>query len=200
MTSINRFLLSCFALSLAACQTLPPVVLEPSLQTATELGQERPNNIAVLSVEDVTPSRSISAHAKGLRRRICRALAAERGYAPLAPDVVDARMRRAASGSVVDADFLRNLAKSYPEADALLGLRIVTWDQASIMEDARVSFLAEVQMLSRKTGKLLWGGELRGSVKAGGAGPAPLQRAAREAAAAEDFAVALIGQLPAREF
>lgn len=194
-----RIVIPGLALALTACQAKPPQ-LYPSLEASTELLAANPSDIAVLPVEDATEERTAKAMLGLIRTEIALALV-QRMYSPLAPAAVDevlaAQPTAAPTTSVVDAAWLHSVGGKFGE-DATLALRITQWDATSLMATGRVRFAVDVSLMAPGGTSPLWGGELRGEVKAGGEGPAPRDRAGRSRAAAVQFAAELIRLMPRR--
>lgn len=184
---------------LAACQVRPPVETTSSLRVAPDLELLRPSDIAVLPIEDATRGATFEQWSDVLRQSVARSLV-QRYYSPLANTMVDrALVARASSsrGSPVDASYVNGLSGVFEE-DAILGVRVLEWDDRKIMQDQRARFAVDVMLVARDGNRVLWSGRLDGEVKAGGDGPAPLGRSARTRSAVELMAQVVIGELPAR--
>lgn len=183
------------AVVLTACRT-PQARVYPSLVATPELAATSPADIAVMPVVDATPDHVAGHILEPLRDEVARALVS-RLYTPLANDKVDAALRKKAAASAADASAPSSTGAGFGE-DATLSIRITRWDQSALMARAWASFTVDVALVSSTTGATLWSGSVRGDVKAGGEGPAPLDRASRERSAAAEVARALIGRLPKR--
>ena len=68
--------------------------------------------------------------------------------------------------------------------DAMLAVRVDSWDESRLLSDMRVSFRLQAALVA-SDGELLWSGGLSGEVKAGGLGPAPRDRDAMARSCAE---------------
>lgn len=188
---------------LGACRSTMPSDLRRALVVSPSLAAQQPADIAVLPIQDGTPGRVLEPHYQVLRKQIAAALAKQL-YSPLAPRHVDERLGGGAASAgagrievaAVDASFVKGIAGRCDE-DAVLGVRVTRWDEASIMENARVHVSAEVLMVGRE-GAVLWSGTVQGWVKSGGDGPAPIARQARTVSALQVFADSLIAELPQR--
>lgn len=198
--NIPRTVIVLAAAALAACQTPATKITADSLDVSTDLYAVNPSDIAVLPVEDATPDQAASAVVDQIRSEISQALV-HRLYAPLSSKKVDEALAEAGADkstvSVTDAGWLKSIAGKCGE-DATLSVRITEWDRSSLMSNGRVRFTADVSMMSEKSPNPLWSGLFKGEVKAGGSGPAPMDRAARENSAASELAEALIKRLPRR--
>ena len=186
-------------LLLAACQTMPPATLHSSLRVWPELDELKPADIAILPVEDATPSKVVTPHLDAMRAHLAAALI-ERHYSPLSQNLIDLRLRETGAqigSSPVDAAHQRSVAGRFGE-DALLGVTLLNWDESALMNNATVTFTARVSMLHSATEKVLWSGTIDGIVRSGGDGVAPQRRADRASSAVQVFADALIGELPQR--
>lgn len=186
---------------LAACINTPASDVQSSLNAAPELYSSHPTNVAILPVEDATPDRRATPHLDQMRSAVARSLVRQL-YSPLGPRAVDAPLATEASAqqkpmSVTNAATLQRVAGKFNE-DAILGVRVDSWDESSLMADNKVRFSADVALIDSKTKKMLWSGHLNGMVKAGGFGPAPLDRDEKARSAVEEFGWALVQRLPSR--
>lgn len=187
------------ALTPSACQTEPARQISSGLRLTPAFEEVRPSQIAIVGIEDGTPERSFLPLVDTLRVAVERELA-ERGYAPLAPAYIDAKLRaigKLGTGSPLDADWLGGLRNAFQE-DAVLGIRVVEWDPRRVVETRRVEFAVDVLMLATESGQTLWSGRLEGNVKAGGEGASPLTRTQQIDSAAQVLADALVDELPIR--
>ena len=127
-------------LVVAACQTPEPVRLASSIQTSPLLAEVSPSDIAVLPIEDATPERAFQPYAETLRKEIAKSLV-HKLYSPLSMRLVDAQLARTRgpelTDSVVEASFLVDVAGEFKE-DALLGVRVVRWNDSGIMNTGRI--------------------------------------------------------------
>ncbi len=173
-----------FAL-LAACKTTPPLTTTPSFVTYPALSTRNPNDIAVLPVEDGTPSLDVSRHLEFMRQVLQRGLPS-RLYAPVSSQIVDAALlheRPAAGETLLTPTYLKRVAGKAAD-DAALAVRVDSWDESRLLSDMKVSFRLEAALMA-SDGELLWHGGLSGTVKAGGLGPAPRDRDAMARSCAE---------------
>ena len=183
---------------LAACQAPVPLRTTPSFTTSTELALRKPNDIAVLAVEDGTPNGAAARHLDFMRQVLQRRLP-ERRYAPLSAQVVDAALRDfhpGAGETLLTPAYLKRAAGHAAE-DALLAVRIDQWDEGALLTELRVPFQFQAALVGND-GVLLWSGTLRGDVKAGGAGPAPRDRDAMARSCVELALTELLNHLQSR--
>lgn len=197
---IGRRLAVFLALVVPACVPLPPAAVNSSLQPSEALRSANPANVAVVPVEDATTSGNAHEVLETMRQEICAALI-QRRYAPLSSRVVDPVVREhtvgLANASLTRPEVLARVT-GFLNEDAVLAVRITTWDESRIMSTARVRFAAEATMLSTAQKSVLWGGTLDGEIKAGQASAAPRYRDERVLDVARQIARALISQLPER--
>ncbi|MGE3171766.1 MAG: hypothetical protein AB7O97_04015 [Planctomycetota bacterium] len=157
----------------AGCKTLPPVTTTPSFVTYPALATHNPADIAVLPIEDGTPDRTAARHLEFMRQVVQRRLP-ERLYSPLTSTHVDAALMRNGPGpgeTTMTPAYLKRVAGKATE-DALLAVRVDLWDESRLLSDKRVEFRIEAALMAND-GELLWSGNLAGTAKAGGLGPAP---------------------------
>lgn len=197
----NRLTIPVLAVLLAGCMNPQPADVQSSLNVAPELYSANPTNVAVLPVEDASPDRRAVPHLERIRTELARALVRQL-YSPFSARAVDGPLANEAvaigkDGGVTNASFLQRLAGKFGE-DAMLGVKVDSWDESSLMADNKVRFSADVAMLDSKTKRMLWSGHLNGVVKAGGFGPAPLDRDEKAKSAAAEFAWQVIQRLPSR--
>jgi hypothetical protein len=170
------------------------------LQLAPEFHEVNPAVVAVVPVEDATAHGSARHLVDTIRQELMQGLV-YRHYSPLSVKVIDPVVREKTSG-IANASLVRpetlGLVAGHCAEDALLAVQISSWDESSLMTDARVKFSATVTMLASKTRKVLWSGSVDGSIKAGGTGPAPLYREDRSVDAARRFARDVANLLPPR--
>ncbi len=185
-------------LGLSACATQMSEV-RSSLIHSPELRNQRPNDIAVLPIEDRTADKKVSRLLSFMRAEIRRRLPLRR-YAPLTSQAVDAAFGEhlpVDGSSIIDAAVLGKLAGK-AEEDAVLAIQINRWDESSLRASGVVRFAAEITLLSSSDRRPLWSGGLEGHVKAGGLRPAPLDPRDRAKAAVSEFATQLLDRLPRR--
>lgn len=184
--------------ALCACVQRPPADVQSSVIAAPDLYTVNPADIAVMPVEDATPDRRVTPHLDLIRQEVAKSLVG-RLYSPLTARAVDAQLATdPLRGTVTDATLLGKVAGRFGE-DAVLGLRITQWDESKIMATNRIQFSADVTMVDAKGKRTLWSGNFTGDVKAGGSGPAPLDRDEKVRSAAIGFAQELISRLPSRK-
>lgn len=186
-------------LSFAACQTGPAIQVSSGLRLAPAFTAAPPSQIAILPVEDGTAGAALGDLAERLRTSFQRELAL-RAYSPIAPSYVDQRLEavgKAGAGSPVDPTFVGALKGGFQE-EALVGFRVLRWDDSRIVETRRAQFSLEVLMIGASTGETLWSGQIGGAVKAGGEGASPLTRARQIEAAIDEVARVLASELPVR--
>jgi hypothetical protein len=184
----------------AACDTKPPADVQSSLSTSPDFHVANPTDIAVLPVEDSTPDRRAAPHLDTIRSELVLALVRQR-YSPLAVRAVDGQFAAEAASikkaGVTAPASLQRVAGKFGE-DAVLGVRVDSWDESSLSVDNELRFSSDVALLDSKSKKMLWSGHLNGRVKAGGFGPAPLDPEEKARSAAREFAAALIERMPRR--
>ena len=193
--------ISVLTLCFAGCMNPQPADVQSSLSASPELYATNPTNIAVLPVEDASPDRRANPHLAHIRDELARALVRQ-SYSPFSARAVDGPLANEAialnkDGGVTNASLLQRLAGKFGE-DAVLGVKIDSWDESSLMADNKVRFSSDVALLDSKGKRMLWSGHVNGEVKAGGFGPAPLDRDEKSRSAAAEFAWALIQRLPSR--
>ena len=189
-------------LGLPACVMpgLPPI--EDSLVRSAELGKVNPTSIAVLEVEDRTNGDFVKPLLETMRKQLGASLI-DRYYSPLTSTYVDTRMQRAVQnassgrGSTIETEFLASLAGQANE-DAILAVQVTHWDQSSLLVSNEVQFVAKVTMFASEKKIVLWSGDMRGVVVAGGTAAAPRDPAARAEAAARELIKELLNRLPKR--
>jgi hypothetical protein len=192
--------LSLLGLSACVMPGLPPI--EDSLVRSAELGKVNPTSIAVLEVEDRTNGEFVKPLLETMRRQLGVSLI-DRYYSPLTSTYVDSRMQRAvqnaASGRVssIETEFLASLAGQANE-DAILAVQVTHWDQSSLLVSNQVHFVAKVTMFASAKKIVLWSGDMRGVVVAGGTGAAPRDPVARAESAARELIKELLNRLPKR--
>ena len=192
--------LSLLGLSGCVMPGLPPI--EDSLVRSAELGKVNPTSIAVLEVEDRTNGEFVKPLLETMRRQVGVSLI-DRYYSPLTSTYVDSRMQRAvqnaASGRVssIETEFLASLAGQANE-DAILAVQVTHWDQSSLLVSNQVHFVAKVTMFASAKKIVLWSGDMRGVVVAGGTGAAPRDPVARAESAARELIKELLNRLPKR--
>lgn len=186
-------------LCLAACQTTPPVDVQPEFTTQVALAQINPRDVAVLPVEDASPGQAAGPLLEQMREDM-EANLVQRRYSPLNTPFVDAAAdgRAEGSGSILAADYLSRVAEGFDGDTAVLALRLNRWDESGLLSRARVGFTAEAVLVAGSSGTVLWSGQLSGSIKAGGEGPAPLDPVERSRSVATLFIQQLILNLPMR--
>ena len=81
-------------------------------------------------------------------------------------------VRPADGQTVLTPGFLEAAAGKAAE-DALLAVRVDTWDENRLLADRIVTFQFQSALVAND-GELLWSGTRSGQVKAGGAGAAPV--------------------------
>ena len=192
----------CFAaaglLVLAGCRTPNPVVVDASFTTSPDYTSRSPAVLATLPIEDGTNGGDIARHLSFLRHEINRQLP-DRRYSPVSESWSDASLRGAAAPageSILVPARLAELAKSSSE-DAVLAVRVAEWDEHALMTNRRVRFRFEAAMVAND-GAALWSGSIQGTVKAGGAGPAPIGRDASARSCIELAVRELMMRLPER--
>lgn len=188
---------SVLALSIAgACRTFPPVDVIPSVSTGPALAAVNPMEVAILPVLDNTVADSASWLLDDMRHQAQRAVV-DRSYTALGLAHVDTRLVGEGAGwSPRDQSLVRLCGRF--EEDAILGITVNVWDEAEIMRTARVRFALEAQLVGGSESQVLWNGRLEGSIKAGGAGPAPFDRQDRARDVAARAVAELVALLPAR--
>jgi hypothetical protein len=192
------------ALLLWACQSAPPVLVQPSFTTAPALLIRRPADIAVLPVEDASPGGAADRHLTFLRQEIMRQLV-DRRYTPLTAGVVDAAMKgnadiaaaRASGASILEPATLKKLA-GHSSEDALLVLRLDQWDESNLLSSKKLYFRCQAALVAND-GQQLWFGTLGGEIKAGGAGAAPRELDSMARNCGEMLVHELLLQLPMRQ-
>lgn len=181
---MRSFALVLFAL-FAACKTPPPLTTTPSFVTYPALSTRNPNDIAVLPIEDGTPNLAATRHLEFMRQVLQRGLPT-RLYAPVSSQVVDAALLHSEPGpgeTRMTQAYLKRVAGKAAE-DAMLAVRLDSWDESRLLSDMRLSFQLQAVLVAND-GEVLWSGNLGGTVKAGGLGPAPRDRDAMARSCAE---------------
>lgn len=184
------------ALMLVACQAPNPVRTQPSFRTTPALAVRNPIDIAVLPLEDGTPSGAAVRHLVIMRQTLERQLP-ERLYSPLTASWVDARLashRRNPGETLLSPSWLKRIAGQAGE-DAALAVRVERWDEGNLLSDRKVRFQFEAVLIAAD-GEVLWSGTLTGEVKAGGVGAAPRDRDGMARSCAELALTELLQQLP----
>jgi hypothetical protein len=184
-------------LGLAACSVSAPI--QERIHRDPGLLDSKTTDIAVLKIEDATAGNLAGPVVESMRAAIEKALI-DRYYTPLRSIHVDAHIRDAVApgGSIVEATFLKSIAKK-AEEDAILAVRIKRWDQGTLLLNNRVAFDAQVVLFGSKAGKVLWSLDIWGEVVAGGGKAAPQDPARRAEAAAKEFAKEITDRLPERK-
>ena len=172
--------------ALAGCKVPAPVRVEANFVAAPALVDQSPADIAVLPIEDRTQSDELAPHLTFLRQEVMRQLV-DRRFVPMTAEYVDAHSPVPAGESVLEPATLSRLAGQ--DNDAVLGLVVNEWDESRLLSHRKVRFQFEAAMVAAD-GEQLWSGTIQGSVKAGGAGAAPLDR---------DAAARSCGKLAVRE-
>jgi len=189
--------ISCLLL-FSGCQIQQPVRVDASFNTAPALATRGPSDIAVLPIEDGTKDHAVERHLTFLRQEVMRQLP-DRLFTPLRSEIVDASLRSEAAPigeSMLTPATLQRIAGRVRE-DALLAIRVDTWDESSLMTNRRVKFALQAALVG-SDGQQLWSGSLKGDVKAGGAGAAPLGRDSAARSCAELAVRELLLNLPRR--
>ena len=198
----SKHLAALSLLGLSAClmPELPPI--EDSLIRSAQLSTVNPSSIAVLAVEDRTGGEMVTPLLESMRHQLGMSLI-DRHYSPLNSVYVDGRMRRAVqnassgSHSTIETDYLASLAGQADE-DAILAVQVSHWDQAGLLVNNQVSFVAKVTLFGSADKTVLWSGDIRGTVVAGGTGAAPRDPEERAQAAAREMVKELLNRLPRR--
>ncbi|MCC6670061.1 MAG: hypothetical protein IT458_03310 [Planctomycetes bacterium] len=197
MRLLARSLLALVPMLLLACAMRPPAEVQAALSVSPDLAAQSPSDVAVMPVQDATTERRAQPYVEEIREELARTLVRRR-YAPLAARLVDAALSgQPKAASVTDVAVLSSHVGRFSE-DAILGVRIQWWDETQIMATGRLRLTADVTMISSKDRKVLWSGSFSADVKAGGEGPAPLDRVERIRDASLRFSQQLGEQLPAR--
>jgi hypothetical protein len=199
-SSLRHRLIAVLGLSLlAACQTPEPIKVTGNFTSAPALAARSPSDIAVLPVENGTADGAVQRHLVFLRQEIMRQLP-DRLYAPLTATSVDAALRGAAgvpSGSMLVPATLQAMAKQAP-GDGVLAVRVGRWDEARLLADRYLVFQFQAVLMAGD-GTQMWSGTIDGEVKAGGAGPAPLDRDGMARSCGELAVREMLLQLPLRQ-
>lgn len=182
----------------AACQSAPLPEVRASFVTSPMLAVRKPADIAVLRIEDGTPTRSAERHLDAMRELLVQRLP-DRRYSPLAATAVDASLRGmspAAGETVQSPAFLRRIAGKATE-DAVLVVRVEQWSEDRLMIDRTCQFRLQAAMVATD-GEVLWNGWMQGAVKAGGMGAAPLGKDAMARSCVDLVIQELVSQLTPR--
>lgn len=182
-----------------ACQTPPPVVVNGAFTPTPAFATRSPANVAVLPVEDGTQNGGAGRHLVFMRQEVMRQIV-DRLYAPLTPNAVDEALRSAqkpAPGESVLAPANMQKMAGHAHEDAIFAVRVDRWDEGRIATDNKVSFQFQAALVG-SDGVPLWSGTLQGEVKAGGAGPAPLDRDGKARSCATLAIHELLQRLPKR--
>lgn len=165
------------AFAATACQTTDPVLVDATLAPTEAFATHSPADIAVLPVEDGTPDGAVQRHLVFLRQEVMRQLP-DRRFSPITSATVDAGLRNApaapAGESILAPTVVRKMVGHSGE-DAVFALRVEKWDESMLPVDKRVRFQFQAALVA-SDGQPLWSGTIRGEVKAGGLGAAPLDR------------------------
>lgn len=197
-----KHLVALSMLGLSACVMPSPPPIEDSLIRSAELGRVNPSSIAVLQVEDRTGGEFVKPLLETMRQQLGVSLI-DRHYSPLGSAYVDGRMRRAVQNastggrSSIETDYLASIAGQADE-DAILAVQVFQWDQSGLLVSSKVSFVAKVTLFGSVDKIVLWSGDIRGTVVAGGRGPAPRDPAERAQSAARELIKELLNRLPRR--
>ena len=197
-----KHLVALSMLGFSACAMPGPPPIEDSLIRSAELGRVNPASIAVLQVEDRTGGEFVQPLLETMRDQLGASLI-NRRYSPLNPAYVDGRMRRAVQNastggrSNIETDYLASLAGQAGE-DAILAVQVSHWDPAGLLVSSEVSFVAKVTLFGSADKIVLWTGDIRGTVVAGGRGAAPRDPAERARSAARELIKELLNRLPRR--
>lgn len=195
---VKRSLVVVPFLLFAACKTPPPLTTTPSFVTYPALATRNPGDIAVLPVEDGTANLAASRHLDFMRQVLQRQLP-NRLYSPLASNVVDAALSKLQPGpgeTLMTPAYLKRIAGKAAE-DAALAVHIDRWDEGRLLAEQKLSFQFQAALVA-SDGELLWSGNLAGTVKAGGLGPAPRDRDAMARSCAELALAELLNHLVSR--
>jgi hypothetical protein len=156
---------------LAGCVSQPPVNVDASFRTEPALAARSPSQIAVLPVEDGTDNHAVARHLTFLRQEVMRQLV-DRLFVPITAETVDAAVAVPGGESILTPAVLTGLAGKVQD-DAALAIRVNRWDESRLLSERRIRFQFDAAMVAAD-GTQLWSGTIQGDVKAGGAGPAPL--------------------------
>ena len=201
LVSCRRFAVGAFLL-VTACQTAPPVTVDAKFTAAPALSapdDRKTAVVAVLPVEDGTPNAGAARLLTMMRQEMERQLI-DRLYSPLTSQTVDAALRGAGKPAPTESLLApANLQKmaGHAHEDAVFALRIVRWDETRIATTSRVQFQFQAAMVGRD-GVPLWNGTIQGEVKAGGAGPAPLDNEGKARSCASLAITEMLQRLPRR--
>lgn len=189
-------------LLVTACQTAPPVTVDAKFTAAPALSapdDRKTAVVAVLPVEDGTPNAGAARLLTMMRQELERQLI-DRLYSPLTSQTVDAALRGtgkpAPTESLLAPANLQKMA-GHAHEDAVFAMRIVRWDDTRIATTNRVQFQFQAAMVGRD-GVPLWNGTIQGEVKAGGAGPAPLDNDGKARSCASLAITEMLQRLPRR--
>eukprot|EP00904_Undaria_pinnatifida_P001907 jgi/Undpi1/11717/HiC_scaffold_37.g14012.m1 len=184
-------------LVLGACASTPSVDVTPSVSPTPRLAAVNPIDIAVLPVHDNSVSKSATWLLADMREAAEFALPGRR-YSPLGSQYVDARLVvGTVEASLRQPSSIAALCGRFEE-DAILAIMVNRWDDRDVMRTARVKFDLEAALIGGEDRQTLWSGRLEGSIKAGGDGPAPLDRQERSRDVAKRAVDALIDLIDER--
>ncbi|MBL8739343.1 MAG: hypothetical protein JNL12_23145 [Planctomycetes bacterium] len=182
-----------------ACQTAPPVTVSAQFTPAPAFATRTIAEIAVLPVEDGTPTGAAARHLTMMRQEVMRQLV-DRLYTPLTSAAVDAGLGgvgKASPGESLLAPANLQKMVGHAREDAVFALRVERWDEARLAVDNRVVFQFQAAMVA-KDGAPLWSGTIQGEVKAGGAGPAPFDKDGKARSCASLAITEMLQKLPMR--
>ncbi len=172
------FLGALLALSLAGCQTTPPLPGETRHTLAEGYEGRRPADVAVLAATGEIPADMGRALRDGLR-----ALLLERRYAPVRAEAVDRDVRAFRPGG----------------ENAVMEVRVTRWDASRLGADGTVLVSAELRLYGAGSAEPLYRASLRDVVVAAGRVPTSMEeRPPAAAAAAAELAGILLAGLPAK--
>jgi hypothetical protein len=164
------------------------------MRTSAELTTLSPADVAVLPVEDAVAGNPLRDLSPYFQRRLYEALV-ERNYSPISlqrvQSVVEAE--RGSSG----APTLAQLKGKFQE-QALLLVRVVGWEERSLLADGRIRATTEVKLLDSQSLQNLWSGGYELEMKVDNEGSVKVEKDEFRRQAIDRFVASLMGRLPAR--
>ncbi|MFK7742220.1 MAG: hypothetical protein AB8H80_18040 [Planctomycetota bacterium] len=183
-------------LLVSGCRTVNPVNVDGNFIASPALAERSPGVVSVLPVEDGSGG-AVSRHLTFMRQELRRQLS-DRLYAATTEQWVDASLRGSTSlsESILTPASLERVAAAGPD-DAVFAVRVERWDESTLLANRRVRFRLQAALVA-KDGTQLWSGDLEGTVKAGGAGAAPIGKDAAARSCVELSVRQLLLRLPDR--
>ena len=192
--AVRTTLLLFLPLAFAACQAARPPGPIDTMRAAPELTALSPADVAVLPVEDAVAGNPLRDLSPYFQRRVYEALV-ERNYSPINLDrvrsVVEAE--RGSSG----APTLTQLKGKFQE-QAMLLVRVIGWEERSLLADGRIRATTEVKLLDSQSLQNLWSGGYEMELKVDNEGSVKVEKDEFRRQAIDRFVASLMERLPQR--